>query len=460
MAWRKREAPVITCNRCGTPNPSEMSNCRYCGAALVVQNSAKPKTNTQEQIPSWLESLKAIERPTPPPGGQPDFSVADIVDPNALPGWMRSDSASRGADSGKHPAMRPASMSGPNTDSSSISPGSLSANSLIDSSSLPPWLQPQQAGQTGQPGIISASSLIESEKLPGWLSEPPAVQNSGGQVGNAARPGPSEPPGKPMGISASSLLDVNALPPWLREESKPEQQPSGGVSTGIGSPGLSAGSLIDPNMLPDWLRNAEQAQPGNTTTPASSNAFGSSAAYGGQAVPPRVENVRVPSRPRAEMAPLEQSEMAASVFSSMLGVASVSPSYPTSGGDYLAQQSFQPTPQMPPFSAPLQGPGANQPIPGQQGGISSPPPYPGMPPASPPQNTMPGAPGGAYQPMMQQAGVSGPGGQNAYPGSTVNSPVPASPQGGHQPDQQAGGTAGTKTAKRSFLETIRGWFHF
>jgi hypothetical protein len=46
--------------------------------------------------------------------------------------------------------------------------------------------------------------------------------------------------------------------------------------------------------------------------------------------PPRVENVRVPNRPRNEINPNETSEVAANVFSSMLGVASSAPSYPVS----------------------------------------------------------------------------------------------------------------------------------
>jgi hypothetical protein len=478
---------VIICTSCGKPTSAEMSTCQQCGAPLVAQSSAKPRTNEQEQIPSWLESLKAIERPTPPPGGQPSFSVADIVDPDALPGWMRSDNAFKNADSSKRPAMRPASMAGPNTDSSgvsNISPGSLSASSLIDSSSLPAWLRPQQAEQ---PSMISASSLIDADQLPGWLtgqtSFPAQAGTSGqstrpsnvaqgisGQAGNAPYPGPSQPAGESTGIPASSLLDVNALPAWLREEARAGRQSPGttGTEMGSGSPGLSAGSLIDMEMLPDWLRNVEQGQPGSAGSPGSSSAFGGTGAYGGPAVPPRVENVRVPSRPRAEMAPMEQSEMAANVFSSLLGVASVSPSYPASGSDYPAQQPLQATPQMPPFPASQaqQTPGTNQQFPGQQGGIPSPLLYPGMPPASPPQGNMTTMPGGTYPPAMQQAGLPGQERQNAYgiaPGlaaSPAGSPVPPSPQGGQQRDQQAGGTTGTKSDERSFLETIRGWFHF
>ncbi|HEX3641582.1 MAG TPA: hypothetical protein VHV10_09850, partial [Ktedonobacteraceae bacterium] len=64
-----------------------------------------------------------------------------------------------------------------------------------------------------------------------------------------------------------------------------------------------------------------------------------SAPYAGG--PPRVENVRVPSRPRSEMASSETSEMAASVFASMLGVASSAPNFPGPSGVPYQQQSGQ-----------------------------------------------------------------------------------------------------------------------
>lgn len=459
---------------------------------MATEGSGNLRMNAQEQIPSWLESLKARERPAPPAGGQPGFSMADLVEEDALPGWMRPDSAELvgNSDSNKHPAMRPAWVSGPNTDSGSagvITPGSLSASSLIDSSTLPAWMRQAQAGQ---PEPINASSLVEPDSLPGWLTDQPSPVF---QPQQAQQPAPSQPPAQAFqppaptfppaaqtyamnqanpaiwqgnlntdrptsGIAGSSLLDMNALPQWLREDDRSRQQgqynqQSG--SEGVPSAGstLSAGSLIDMNSLPEWLRTAEP--PGGYGPPAASSPFGGSGVYGApgsQGMPARNENMRVPSRPRAEMAPLEHSEAAANVFSSMLGVASASPSYPTGGENPYAQQAFQSMSSMPP-----QWQGQNPQVPptgaspfmqqGDQGPPTFPPAqvYPGTMPTSPAQGYMPGPYGGSPR-----------------PGSTTNGPVPMSPdafQG--QPGGGSGGQppAGEKTAKRGFLETIRGWFH-
>jgi hypothetical protein len=140
------------------------------------------------------------------------------------------------------------------------------------------------------------------------------------------------------------------------------------------------------------------------------------------------------------MAPLEHSEAAANVFSSLLGVASASPSYPTGGEYSYTQQAFQvmsPTPPQAQWQNPQVPPTGASPF--MQQGEQGPPTLP------PAQGNMPG-PYGAY-----------PG-----PDSTISGPVRMSPntfQG-----QSAGGTggqpaAGEKTAKRGFLDTIRGWFH-
>lgn len=499
----KGRASVITCNSCGKPNPADMIDCQYCGASLAGQSSGNRGANAQGQIPAWLESLKASERPAPPVGGQPEFSLADLVDQDALPGWMRPDSAELAgkSDSQKYPALRPASMAGPNTDSGSvgrITPGTLSAGSLIDSSSLPSWMRP---AQTSQPDAISASSLVEPDSLPNWLTgqqlpppplQPPLPQMSPysqrpqpsqipqpsaqgfpsptpPQRANSTNPAIWQDPASPVqestvqpgsGIAASSLLDANSLPQWMRENNQHGQQGQQSPQSQYGQSGpgsgslLSAGSLIDMNSLPEWLRTAEQSTQNMYAQPASSSPSGASGVYGtpgGQGTAPRVESMRVPSRPRPEMAPLEQSEVAANVFSSMLGVASVSSPYPSAPGSGYApaQQSFQ---AMPPSSPPAQGQFPSSAAPsfiqqGQQGfpmGVppsqpSAPPSaYMAMPPATPAQGNMPNTYGG-YQPVPMSP--------NAFQG------LPPGEQA------QTAGTAGPKTARRGFLETIRGWFH-
>lgn len=81
--------------------------------------------------------------------------------------------------------------------------------------------------------------------------------------------------------------------------------------------GMSAGSLIDKSALPQWMREAEEGQPGMAgAQPTSSPGY------------TRGEGIRVPGRPRAEMSVQEQSEAAASIFSSMLGVSASTPVIP------------------------------------------------------------------------------------------------------------------------------------
>jgi len=251
-----------------------------------------------------------------------------------------------------------------------------------------------------------------------WQGNPPPLP-----------PQPPVPPGsadngQQSGLSASSLLDVNALPTWLR---------NGQQGQGAGN-SLAAGSLVDMNALPSWLR-AVDGQPQGPVG-------GRNAPYG---TSPRIESARVPSRPRAEMMQPEQSEVAANVFSSMLGVASNTPYYPmpTSGG----QQGFQNAP-----------PAYN----GAQGAPSG---FAGQPPAapqSPAPGTMPGGYAGNYQNSYQNPQTP----YASYPGSNQGQYMPQqNPVAAMQPGAFNGGQgvstnqAGAKPGKRSFLDTIREWFH-
>lgn len=151
-------------------------------------------------------------------------------------------------------------------------------------------------------------------------------------------------------------------------------------------------------------------------------------------VPPRAENVRVPSRPRGAGGAHEESEVAANVFASMLGVASNAPYLP-------GQQSPSQVPQQPqgmgvpgtpgiPAQQGYQTPGG--PGYGQQG-------YPGQ------QSGMPGQMGqpGGY-PMGNQPGY-----QQMPPGSMSQ---------GWPNQQEQQGQNKPAAKKRGFLDTIRDWF--
>jgi len=69
---------VITCNRCGKQIPAGAAICSNCG--VPVSSSGRGNMDAQEQpaLPTWLESLRANERPRTPASGQ-SFSTSDRV---------------------------------------------------------------------------------------------------------------------------------------------------------------------------------------------------------------------------------------------------------------------------------------------------------------------------------------------------------------------------------------------
>ncbi len=465
---------MIICNRCGKQVSAGQARCQNCGMSLT--SAANTSMNVQEQgeLPAWLESLRANERPGVPAGGQPGFSTADLIDDDDLPGWMRAEQAQdRGeSDSSKHLAIRPASMSAPNTDAGMMRPESFSARDLIDPVSLPSWMNPGQQPanpaaptisrganelnvypqgtplqQTSAAPLFSASDLIDRQSLPTWMSPGQPNQavpslNQATWQGNPApvnqatwqgNPAPAAPvparnvdSGPQSGLSASSLLDVSSLPHWLREGQQAQGQP--------GNNNMSAGSLIDVNALPSWLRAVDGQPQGSQAGRNAPPLYGTS---------PRIESARVPGRPRAEMMPPEQSEVAANVFSSMLGVASSTPYYPapSAGG----QQSFSSAPGQP------------------SGSLNTA--QPASPMAAPPVLNGEQAMAGSYANNVFQN--SYPNMQNPYT-SIQGQPMPQqtqTPVATMQPGTFNGGqgvpasSANAKPGKRSFLDTIREWFH-
>lgn len=468
---------MIVCNHCGKQVPAGLARCQHCGMPLSSMANRNVGAQGQDELPTWLESLRANERPAAPAGGQPGFSTADLIDDNDLPGWMRGEQAREAGegDSGKHRAIRPAAMAAPNTDAGMMQARSFSAGDLIDPVSLPSWMNPGQQQSAnprvptssgganelkvysqGVPPQFSAGDLVDRQSLPGWMSSnqqvpPPSPATWQGNPPPIApapvNPTPINPAppamnpqslqnGPQSGLSASSLLDVNALPPWLRE----------GQQGQAGSSNMSAGSLIDMNALPSWLRTADgqpqgPQQAGRNMSPQ----------YGAA---PRVESARVPVRPRAEMMPPEQSEAAASVFSSVLGVASVSPQYPASPA--ANQQNFASGPAgafyTPQAASPMATPSAfgnGQAVP------------PGIQPA---QGTVPGSYGGNYANAYPNSGQNMQTPYVANQGQPVLQQPPASVmqsgalQGGQNNPAYSGG-ASARPGKRSFLDTIREWFH-
>ena len=350
----------------------------------------------EQSLPSWMQEREA-STPLPPQGGMP---AANLVDHGSVPDWMKSlQQRPSGVADPRQPMQVPSTESEvkrvePVSGPPSSSPG-FAARDLVDQQSLPDWMtqlnkqnsaasasrEPlkQQSDPFSRPVMneqqqpiqpeqkrFSARDLIDQQSLPTWM-HPQNGQNpsnggqnpsNGGQ--NPPNSGQEKQSNQPAtGLPASSLLDMNALPAWLTGNEQlqgassassqppapmtssnrplPSQQPAMQGPTTDLPPGqggrIAASSVIDMTALPDWLRSAGDQQSVPQTPPQSS-----SAPYAG---PPRVENVRVPSRPRDEVSASETSEMAATVFASMLGVASTTPKFPAPSGVPYQQQHGQ-----------------------------------------------------------------------------------------------------------------------
>ncbi len=477
----------------------------------------------QPELPAWLETLRSSERPPTPASSESSYSLPGSIDENALPSWMRSDKMDNSARMpAMRPASRPApNTEGGFVDAAGMS--GMSASSLIDEQSLPSWMQePQAPSQLGQESI-SAASLVQSEALPHWMKAippqapqvqptapptsgqmpysytPPAVPQqrlSGNDLidrqalpswMSGQTPGTPAQGNEPGNLNGGSLIDPNALPPWLREGVQQEQRgvnmpppgapsapavpvPQPGPSMQPGQPvqpvqsaqsanmnnNISASSFIDVDALPGWLRSAEEqrgasgVRSGNNSDQTRPGAFGA---------PARAENMRVPSRPRAEMPSLEESAVAANVFASMLGVASANVSGQPQNG------------QLPPAAYPAQSPDSpasspNNGISGTSGsnwsgfpeGMQSS----QLPPLVPPPGYgMPTSPNMINGHNGQGFGAPGIAQQPIAGNYQRNQGMPQQAAGNNfQSNQPSGGQQKQSGKKRGFLETILNWFPF
>jgi hypothetical protein len=410
---------VITCNSCGELVQADLANCQRCGMPLSSADQevgdSQKGAHEYPDLPAWLESLRVNERLSSPANEQPFFSTEELIDEGEVPSWMRPENAElmEKGNSAKYAAWRPASTPAPNTDDELGPPKGFSASSLIDEQSLPTWIYGNQQNSQATTGAafgapdaqrnFSAASLIQPEALPDWMkslppsSQPAAPYNSvwgGERPPDSSQVGinsfTSNPP--PQSFSAHELIDPQAVPHWM------SGQQAGFSPDAPG--GLTGASLIDMNALPAWLRSSEAQQ--QTGMPAMGEARPVS-----NGMNPRVD-MRVPSRPRGEMIAHEQSEVAANVFSSMLGVASSAPYFPSAG-----MQSNAPS---------------------QTAGFA------GAPPA---QGYNPAGYQGGQPAMARQPEAYGPG-------------IP--PERSRAGQRSKTNTSGSKPAKRGIIETIRSWF--
>ena len=289
------------------------------------QNISASSLIQPEYMPEWMKTAQAQGQPSSPLPQQQrpqtpvqGFSAQQLIDPQSLPNWMQPESGQNVAPPAQQPPMQ--------SYSDSQNQRGFSASSLLDMNSMPSWMsEGQQQNPPAQPQSQSTAwqTQQQSPMQQRGYEQPwqPPQQGSSSQSWQMPSQPQSQgyPPASPMGNNAA-----------------PTQQGQGGT--------LSMGSLIDMNSLPSWLRSAaesqQQGQPGEQQGYAGSNSYGT---------PPRVDNVRVPSRPRGEAGTNEGSEVAANVFASMLGVASNAPQFPQQQqpSAFNSQSSMMPPQQMP-----------------------------------------------------------------------------------------------------------------
>lgn len=409
----------------------------------VEQGFSAGELIDQRSIPQWMKELQGQEKANPQsamgvpvngsgqmmgPGQGTQRTTSDegmpagsLLDANSMPPWLRESQLS---------SSQAPQASGQN----------LSAGSLLDASAAPAWMREGLQGNTQAPQAnnqgFSASSLLDASSAPAWMRE--GAQNNAPEAQSAG-----------SGFSANSLLDMSAMPAWMREG---EQGGAQGAQAQPGGQGMSAGSLIDMNAMPAWLRNAESSQNAASARP-------------GQ-VPARP----VPSRPRHEGAPLEQSEAAANVFASMLGVAASTPALPGQEqvpGTNLGVAQGQPMSSLPPYQqAQPSLPGWQQPEMTQynQGAqarswqMSGPMPAVNAQPAPNAYAPM-GQPGGPQEMPPRLNNAEQPAWNNNYAADRTALGVTSNADAGHQRfDPYPASTQNTPTKKKGIFDSIREFF--
>lgn len=405
----------------------------------------------EQSLPSWMH-----EQQESPANIQENISASSLVQQEALPQWMRTAPVAGPPASVQQEASTPPEAPLP----------PIAGNDLVDPQMLPQWMTNGQHGTPvrGQNGF-SASSLIDASMLPSWMRETSSAPQQASPL----------PPEQSTQFPASSGQSPLGQVPASHGQPFVSPAPaSSGQGTGVHG-GLSAASFIDMNALPDWLRSPEeQRQQGHPLQPQGYSNNPSSQRQAPFGTSGRPEGVRppVPSRPRSGMGYQEESEVAANVFASMLGVASNAPYLPgqpqQSGQRQTAQQ--QQAQQQPAMASPLLSPQpGNGTAPSQLEVQQGPDPLAGMARTAipnvypgPGQNSMYGSipqwqgngptnyPGDA---AMNMGGF--PANRQAMPPSSPNNRLNMQPE--PTMNNQESAKPQSKPAKRSIFELIRDW---
>src|SRR5947209_19452807 len=104
------------CNRCGSRSPAGATTCQRCGALLSDTNEQgfSPRRGAQEQaeLPAWLESLRASDKPSAK--GSSGVDPMQAAGEGAVPVWMRSAEGEAKETPLPQSTLRPSSFSAPN----------------------------------------------------------------------------------------------------------------------------------------------------------------------------------------------------------------------------------------------------------------------------------------------------------------------------------------------------------
>jgi hypothetical protein len=217
-------------------------------------------------LPDWLR-VQANSIAAPPVNGGPQAPVSGPMygasgGPSAS-GAMGWAAAGPVAPTGGWGARAPESMPSWGSPAADGAPAAFAASDLIDPQALPGWVQQEQArpefnsvtGWTNKQPAVTPSGMGQANggKEP-WSWGGDGAQNNGGAAGNRYQPESVWTPASPA--PAGSPTDEANLPPWLRA---PDSANMSGPGLARGTSGRHAARPQQGNIpdteLPPWLRS-------------------------------------------------------------------------------------------------------------------------------------------------------------------------------------------------------------
>jgi len=175
------------------PSVSHAAPAGYAGMRMPVQQQMQP-----------MQQMQPPAAPVPM-NGQPGFSANQLIDPAALPEWMRNQ--------GQAGAPQPSGMPQSPGAAAPVQPG-WSASDLIDPSMLPGFVRGNEAPMPAPPENNLARE--RTSRVPA----PPVANPADDRDFGASRAGTAQRGAASRKHQAARPLGENEKPGWLREESQ------------------------------------------------------------------------------------------------------------------------------------------------------------------------------------------------------------------------------------------------